>query len=221
MYNQPPFGATRVSDGVMGSLMGRTLGYLALLLAILCAAMFVSPVLGSAGMWAGVVAAFLGTVLVGRNMARAGRAFFWGAVVAVGMGILVGPVVWSVALTNGSLLWSTLGALVVSVLFAAALVSWLPWDFSKMAPLLFVGLLMLVAVSLLSWIVPGVTGIAMSRAFNLIGTLIFIGYLIVDFSLMRWRGRALPLEGAPVVLAVSLLIDIVNLFLFLLRLGRR
>ncbi len=221
MYNQSPFGATRVSDGVMGSLMGRTLGYLALLLAILCAAMFVSPVLGSTGMWVGVVAAFLGTVLVNRNMARAGRALFWGAVVAVGMGILIGPIVWNVALTDGSLLWSTLGALLVSVLFAAALVSWLPWDFAKMAPLLFVGLLMLVAVSLLSWIVPGATGIAMSRAFNLIGTLIFIGYLIVDFSLMRWRGRALPAQGAPVVLAVSLLIDIVNLFLFLLRLGRR
>ncbi|MCL5116317.1 MAG: Bax inhibitor-1 family protein, partial [Firmicutes bacterium] len=87
--------------------------------------------------------------------------------------------------------------------------------------LLFVGLLMLMATALLSWIVPGLTGIAMSRAYNLIGTLIFIGYLIVDFSLMRVRGRAVPMEGAAVVLAVSIMIDIVNLFLFLLRLGRR
>ncbi|NMP24075.1 Bax inhibitor-1 family protein [Sulfobacillus harzensis] len=221
MYNRSPYAAYRVADGVSGALMGRTLGYLALLLLILCGAMFVSPLVGAAGTWIGIVAAFLGTILVGRNVARAGRAFFWGAVVAVGMGLLVGPVVWSVALTNGALLWSTLGALLIAVLFAAALVSWLPWDFSRLAPLLFVGLLMLLAVSLLSWIIPGMTGLAMSRAFNLIGTLIFIGYLIVDFSLMRWRGRALPAEGTPVVLAVSILIDIVNLFLFLLRLGRR
>ncbi len=221
MSNRSPSVAYRVSDGVRGSLMGRTLGFLALLLLILAAAGFVSPLAGKAGMWVGIAAALVGTILVGRNMASARRAFFWGAVVAIGMGLLVGPVVWSVALTQGPLLWSTLGILLVAVLFAASLVSWIPWDFSRLAPLLFVGLLMLMATALLSWIVPGLTGIAMSRAYNLIGTLIFIGYLIVDFSLMRVRGRAVPMEGAAVVLAVSIMIDIVNLFLFLLRLGRR
>jgi hypothetical protein len=83
------------------------------------------------------------------------------------------------------------------------------------------GLLMLIITSVLSWIVPGLSGVVMSKTYNLIGVLIFLGYLLVDFSLMRVRGRVVPAQGTAVVLAVSLLIDIVNLFLFLLRLGRR
>ncbi len=221
MYNRSPVAAYRISDGVAGSIMGRTLGYLTLLLLILGASAVVSPIAGQAGMWVGIGAALIGTILVSRNVARAGRAFFWGAVVAVGMGLLVGPVVWSVAITQSSLLWSTLGILLIAVLFSAALVSWLPWDFSKMAPLLFVGLIMLVVTGFLSWIVPGMTGLATSRVFNLIGTLIFTGYLIVDFSLMRMRKRVVPAQGMAVVLAVAILIDIVNLFLFILGLGRR
>lgn len=221
MYNRSPVAAYRISDGVTGSIMGRTLGYLTLLLLILGASALLSPLAGRSGMWVGIGAALIGTILVGRNVARAGRAFLWGAVVAIGMGLLVGPVVWSVAITQSSLLWSTLGILLIAVLFSAALVSWLPWDFSKMAPLLFVGLIMLVVTGFLSWIIPGMTGLATSRIFNLIGTLIFTGYLIVDFSLMRLRGRAIPAQGMAVVLAVAILIDIVNLFLFILGLGRR
>lgn len=221
MYNRSPVSAYRVADGVTGSIMGRTLGYLTLLLFILGASALISPVAGRAGMWVGIGSALIGTILVSRNVARAGRAFFWGAVVAIGMGLLVGPIVWSVAITQSSLLLSTLGILLIAVLFSAALVSWLPWDFSKMAPLLFVGLIMLVVTGFLSWIVPGMTGLATSRVFNLIGTVIFTGYLIVDFSLMRMRGRSVPAQGMAVVLAVSILIDIVNLFLFILGLGRR
>ncbi len=221
MYNRSPVSAYRVADGVTGSIMGRTLGYLTLLLFILGASALISPVAGRAGMWVGIGSALIGTILVSRNVARAGRAFFWGAVVAIGMGLLVGPFVWSVAITQSSLLLSTLGILLIAVLFSAALVSWLPWDFSKMAPLLFVGLIMLVVTGFLSWIVPGMTGLATSRVFNLIGTVIFTGYLIVDFSLMRMRGRSVPAQGMAVVLAVSILIDIVNLFLFILGLGRR
>ncbi|MCY0878742.1 MAG: Bax inhibitor-1 family protein [Firmicutes bacterium] len=221
MYNRSPYAAIRVSDGIDGSLMGRTLGVLALLLAILAAAALLSPLAGTLGLWIGIGAALVGTIMVGRSMASAGRAFAWGAVVAIGMGLLVGPVVWSVAVTNLPLLLSTLGILLVAVLFSALLVSVVPWDFSRLAPLLFLGLIMLIVTSLLSWFVPSMTGLVVSRAYNLIGTLIFIGYLLVDFSLMRVRGRLMPAEGTAVVLAVSILVDIVNLFLFLLRLGRR
>jgi FtsH-binding integral membrane protein len=221
MYNRSPYATVQVSDGVSGSLMGRTLGYLALLLLILSVSALISPVTGPIGMWVGIAGALLGTIMVARNRGSARHAFTWGTVVAIGMGLLVGPVVWSVALTQGGLLWSTLGTLIVAVLFAALLVSWIPWDFSRMMPLLFIGLMMLLVTGVLSWIVPGISGLAMSRAYNLIGVLVFLGYMMVDFSLMRARGRVIPADGAAVMLAVSLLIDIVNLFLFLLRLGRR
>ena len=172
-------------------------------------------------MWVGIGLAILGTIFVSRNVQRAGRAFAWGALVAVGMGLLVGPVVWSVATTNGGLIWSTLGTLLLAVLFSAILVSWIPWDFSRMMPILFLGLILLMVTGALSWVVPGMSGVVMSKTYNLIGVLVFIGYLLVDFSLMRVRGRTVPAQGAAVVLAVSLLIDIVNLFLFVLRLGRQ
>lgn len=219
MYNRSS--AIDIRDGLAGSLMGRTLGYLVLLLLILSASVVVSPLAGRPGMWIGIAAALIGSIMVGRNVGSASRAFIWGAVVAIGMGMLVGPVVWSVAFTETGLLWTTLGTLLIAVLFSAFLVSFVPWDFSRLMPLLFLGLILLIVTGVLSWIIPGVSGLVTSKAYNLIGALIFIGYLLVDFSLMRVRGRVMPAQGAAVVLAVSLLIDIVNLFLFLLRLGRR
>jgi len=193
MYNRSPGVAYSVSDGVNGALMGRTLGYLGLLLLILSASALLSPLAGTVGMWVGIGGALIGTVMVARSVRSAGRAFAWGTVVAIGMGLLVGPVVWSVAISQPSLIWSTLGALLIAVLFSALLVSWLPWDFSRLTPLLFVGLIMLMFTGLLSWIVPSMSGIMMSRAYNLIGVVIFVGYLIVDFSLMRRRGRLIYL----------------------------
>lgn len=220
MYNRSPY-AYRVADGVSGSLMGRTLGYLTLLLLILGAFVVMAPAFGSVGLWTGMAAAFIGTIMVSRRVDRAGAAFTWGAIVAAGMGLLVAPVIWQTAASNPGLLVSSFGVLLLTVAFSAALVSWLPWDFSRMLPLLFLGLLMLLVTSVLAMFLPSMTGVVLSKTFNLIGVLIFTGYLIVDFSLMRLRDRALPANGAAVVLAVSLLIDIVNLFLFILRLGRR
>ncbi|MHB1612127.1 MAG: Bax inhibitor-1 family protein [Sulfobacillus sp.] len=221
MYNRSPYSGYQVSEGVPGRLMGRTLGYLGLLLGILAVATLFGPVFGTWGVWVGFGAAIIGTIMVSRRVANAAAAFAWGVVVAIGMGILVAPVLWGVAATDPALLLRTFGVLILAVLMSAALVSFIPWDFSRMMPLLFVGLIMLIVVNLLSLFVPAFAGVGASRAFNLIGVLIFTGYLMVDFSLMRFRGRVVPSDGTAVVLAVSLLIDIVNLFLFLLRLGRR
>ncbi len=201
--------------------MGRTLGYVALLLLVLSASTILGVLVGTVGMWIGVVMLFGGTLMVNRSARRAHAVLPWALCVAVGMGVVVGPLVWSVAYTDASLLLFTLGTLVLAVAFSAALVSWIPWDFSRLAPLLMVGLLMLMVTGLVSMVVPGATGIAMSPMFNVIGVAIFTGYLIVDFSLMRYRRLAFPERGLAIVLATYIVIDIVNLFLFLLRLGRR
>lgn len=219
MYNRSPYGYS-VSQGVSGNLMGKTLGYLVLLLVILMASVVVAPTFGTAGMWIGLIAAFIGTLMVSRRMNNAASTLVWGAIVAVGMGLLVAPAVLSTAVSNAGLLYSSVFGVVVAVALSAAVVSFIPWDFSRLGPILFVGLLMLVITSVLGMILPGVTGLLMSRAYNIFGILIFTGYLMLDFSLMRSRGRMLPQEGAAVALAVFLLVDIVNLFLFFLRLGR-
>ena len=221
MYGRTPNVSTWPESGVKGSLMAQTLGYVALLLLILSAATIVGVLLGHVGLWIGIVMMFGGTLMVNRAARKGRAALLWAVTTAVGMGILIGPIVWSVASTDGSLLLSTLGTLVLAVAFSAALVSWIPWDFSRLTPLLLVGLIMLMVTGLISMFVPGATGLQMSTAYNLIGVLIFTGYLIVDFSLMRYRRLAMPARGTAVVLATYILIDIVNLFLFLLRLGRR
>jgi FtsH-binding integral membrane protein len=221
MYGRAPNATSWSATGVRGSIMGPTLGYLALLLLILSVATVVSLFLGTVGMWVGLVMMFGGTILVNRSARKAHGALLWAAVTAVGMGLLVGPLVWSVAASDQSLMLSTLGTVVIAVGFSAALVSWIPWDFSRLAPLLMVGVLLLVVTGLISMVVPAASGIQMSTTFNMIGVLIFTGYLLVDFSLMRYRRLALPDQGAALVLATYIMIDIVNLFLFLLRLGRR
>ncbi|MDA8194250.1 MAG: Bax inhibitor-1 family protein [Thermaerobacter sp.] len=219
MYNRSPY-AYPITEGVTGSLMGKTLGVLVLLLVISAVSVGFAPALGAAGMWIGFAGALVGTIMVSRRVNRAGAALVWGIVVAIGMGLIAAPFIWQVALTNPGLLASSFGVLLLAIATSAALVWWLPWDFSRMMPLLFLGLLMLLVTGLLSWVVPGMAGVALSKTYNLIGVLVFIGYLIADFSLMRVRGRTVPAAGAPVMLAVALLVDIINLFLFILRLGR-
>ncbi|WP_053958691.1 Bax inhibitor-1 family protein [Sulfobacillus thermosulfidooxidans] len=220
MYNRTPY-TYSVADGIKGSLMARTLGYLALLLVVLMLASLFGVSLGSLGIWMGFIAAMVGTIFVSRNQANAGAALFWGIVVAAGLGIAIAPILWYAILYQNHLFITTLGAILVAMLLSAAIVSWIPWDFSKLAPILFLGLLMLIITSLLSFFLPSMFGVVASRAYNLIGVVIFTGYLLLDFSIMRYRGRALPTNGTAIVLAVSLLVDIINLFLFLLRLGRR
>lgn len=222
MYGRSPGAFSLAETGVQGSLMGRTLGYLGLLLAILTAtAVLTGGALGEVGLLAGIVMMFLGSIMVNRSAARGGRAFTWAVVTAVGMGLLLSPILIMVAASDASLLWFTLATLTVAVGFSAALVSWVPWDFTRLTPLLSVGLILLLITGFLSMLVPGLTGIQMSTTWNLIGVVIFTGYLMVDLSLMRHRRLMLPAQGAAAVLATRLLIDIVNLFLFLLRLGRR
>jgi FtsH-binding integral membrane protein len=220
MYNNRAPYTYSVAGGVKGSLMARTLGYLALLLAVLALASIVGVGFGSAGMWIGFIAAMIGTIMVSRHQAQAGTALMWGFVVAIGLGIAIAPILWYAILHENHLFLTTMGGIIVAMLLSAAVVSWIPWDFSRLAPLLFLGLIMLIITSVLSMFLPSMFGVVASGAYNVIGVLIFTGYMMVDFAIMRHRGRTLPGNGAAVVLAVSLLVDIINLFLFLLRLGR-
>ncbi|MHB1610174.1 MAG: Bax inhibitor-1 family protein [Sulfobacillus sp.] len=221
MYNQNSVGGYSVADGVDGRLMGKTLGYLVLLLAIVMVGSVIGVTMGSWGLWGGFILAIAGTIMVSRRMQSASKALGWGILTAIGLGMVISSVLWYAILYQGPMLMTTIGALLLALLLSAAVVAWVPWDFSKLGPILFIGLVILVISGLLSFILPSMTGLVMSNVYNVAGVVIFTGYLMVDFSIMRYRGRTFPSDGLAVVLAVSLLVDIVNLFLFLLRLGRR
>lgn len=218
MYRSPYVSGYTLDQGLNGATLSRTLGYLLSFLLIAGASMVL---LAGLPWWVGFGGAILGTVMVNRAASRGSSAYVWGAVVAVGMGILAGPLVLTVALTQPqTLLLSGMG-LVLGFAVAAAVVAWVPWDFSRIWPLLTVGLIALLVVGLFSLVVPAAAGVALSPAYSIIGVLVFTGYLMVDLSLLRYRGLVLPGDGAAVVLAVRLLVDIINLFLFLITLGSR
>lgn len=216
MYPQYP---TEVR--VTGGLMGRTLGYLALFLAVVFITSVFGVGMGRAGFWIGLVALFGGTLMVNRSVARSSGALLWGIVVSGGMGLVAGPVVWAYAVHDPQVVMTALVTLVLAVALCAALVSWIPWDFSRLAPLMMVGLIMLVAAGFLSLLIPGLTGVVSSPLYSLIGVAVFTGYLLVDFSLLRRRRIPLAGDGVAVLFATIIMVDLVNLFLFLLMLGRR
>lgn len=219
MYRTPY--ATRLDEGLDGATLGKTLGYLASYLAFAVLASPFALALRGWSVWIGLAMALGGTIFANRTAARGGHAYGWGVVVALGMGLMAGPLVLYTALTEPKVLITALVAVVAAVGLTAAMVAWIPWDFSKLAPLLFVGLLLLILTGLLSWIIPAWAGVSLSVTYNLVGVAIFVGYLLVDLSLLKYRGLTLPGDGAAVVLAVALLIDIVNLLLFLISLGQR
>ncbi|OLZ11992.1 Bax inhibitor-1 family protein [Sulfobacillus thermosulfidooxidans] len=210
-----------INDGIPGRLMAKTLGYLVLLIVILGLGSVVGIQLGSLGMWVGFVLAILATIMVSRQIESAGAAFLWGILAAVGLGMVVSAPLWYAILYQGSQLMMALISVLLAVLASAAVVAVVPWDFSKIGPLLFLGLIVLIITSLLSAFIPALSGVGSSVGFNLLGVVIFTGYLLVDLSIMRYRGREFPADGLAIVLAVSLLVDIINLLLFILRLGRR
>lgn len=207
--------------GVSGGLMGRTMGYVALLLAVAAVVSVFGASMGRAGFWIGFLALFGGTLMVNRAVARNGGALGWGMVVSAGMGLVVGPLVWSMVVQSPDVVLTALVTLVLATALCAALVAWIPWDFSRLAPVLMLGLIMLVVAGFLSLLIPGLTGWVGSPLYSLIGVAVFTGYLLVDFALLRRRRLPYADDAMAVLFATLIMIDLVNLFLFLLMLGRR
>jgi len=86
------------------------------------------------------------------------------------------------------------------------------WDFTFLAPLLSIGLCSLIMIGLLSWVFPFSSGAQF--AYCIIGVIVFVGYILFDtFMIMK---RFSPEEY--ILAAVELYLDIINLFLFILRL---
>lgn len=97
----------------------------------------------------------------------------------------------------------------VAALYAAATKA----DFNFLAGFLFIGLIALVAMGIVNLFVP--FGRTVDMAYSLLGILIFIGYTLFDVSLITRYGVAE--EDVPWVV-LSLYLDFINLFLFVLRL---
>ncbi|MHB1628422.1 MAG: Bax inhibitor-1/YccA family protein, partial [Bacilli bacterium] len=86
-------------------------------------------------------------------------------------------------------------------------------DFSWMRQFLFAGIIVLVGMGLLSLFVPFSTGI--SFVYTYLGIALFVGFMLFDVNRLTHHG--VTAEQVPGVV-LSLYLDFVNLFLFILQL---
>ncbi len=214
-------------QGIPGALMARTMGFLTLYIGIFAAVAYGSLFAIYDGYYSllsivGMVFLFGGYFAQRFTMRRGGAlSAVLGAVVAVGAGMLAGPVVIAYAEYQPEIFISSMTILVLTFVACALIVSATKFDFTRIWPLLFVGLIGLIVTSFLSFFLAPFVGIVTSPLFNIFGVIIFTGYLLVNFSIMKYRNTALPINTLSAVLATSILINLINLLMFLLSLGRR
>lgn len=116
---------------------------------------------------------------------------------------------------NGaSILLNALASTTFMAAAAAVFARTTSWDLSVMGRVLFFSLLGLIAFGLLQLFVPALRGTQMELMISGAGILIFAGFTAYDLQRIQSMGRA----GAnPFMLALSLYLDIFNLFLMILR----
>jgi modulator of FtsH protease len=89
-------------------------------------------------------------------------------------------------------------------------------DFSRMRDFLFVGLILLIVASLINIIFAGVFhSSVLSLVISVIGIAIFCGFLLYDVQKAKRMANTLP---NAIGLTVSIFLDVLNLFLYILEL---
>lgn len=111
------------------------------------------------------------------------------------------------------LVWQAFGITIIAYGGAALYATLSKADFSFLGGFLFIGLLALMGMGIVNFFIPFST--QAEWVYTLLGILVFIGYTLFDISRIVHYGIAK--EDVPFVV-LSLYLDFVNLFLFILRL---
>jgi FtsH-binding integral membrane protein len=116
---------------------------------------------------------------------------------------------------NGaSILLNALISTSFMVLAAAVFARTTSWNLSGMGRFLFFALLGLVGFALLQIFFPALRVPQVEMMFSGIGVLIFAGFTAYDLQRIQTMGRV---GASPFLLAISLYLDIFNLFMYILR----
>jgi modulator of FtsH protease len=200
-------------SGAGRSFLSQTFGYLgaSLALSAVCAvisiALHIGP-LAALGLSLGSLVALI-AMNFGRRSGMAAPLFF---IFSALSGLSLGPTLtYHLALPNGpTVVASALGATAVAFFGLMAYTSQTKRDFSHLGGFLFTGLIIVLVLSLVGIFVPGY---AFQMMLAGVTAILFTGYLL--FDLWRIQQRSAGLD--PIFAAVSLYVDILNLFLSLLR----
>ncbi len=202
-----PAGITRAQEH---ALFGQTMGYVAITTAIFALGAYLGRDLSGGFGLVAFIAAF--AVLIGMRFAVARRREL--AVALLGLlglllGLAVGPTVAYYASMDPRAVWDAGGA---TALFIAAFGSAgyaTRRDLSRLARALFWALLALIVFGIVAVFV-NIPGAALT--YSVLGLVIFAGFTMFDFQRLR---RAKDITEAP-LLAASIFLDVLNVFLFLL-----
>jgi FtsH-binding integral membrane protein len=200
-------GTTRAQEH---ALFGQTMGYVAVTTAIFALGAYLGRDLSAGVGLVAFIAAF--AVLIGMRFAVAKRRELALALLgALGLllGLAVGPTVAYYASMDPRAVWDAGGA---TALFIAAFGSAgyaTRRDLSGLARALFWALLALIVFGIVA-IFVNIPGAALT--YSVLGLVIFAGFTMFDFQRLR---RAKDITEAP-LLAASIFLDVLNVFLFLL-----
>jgi FtsH-binding integral membrane protein len=210
-----------------GNLLGSTLAYLGMFLAIAAASGFAALVsgvdvvverAGSLVILPYVAVIFLLSALLARSVGNIRREFWLGALMMVVVGPFLGLMVAYGLSVSPTAVLSAAIAVGGSLVVTAAIAYISPWDLSRLWGLALVGLLGLVVTQVLALFLAPVMGVVLSPVWFFIGILVFELYLVVDLSRLKVAYPYGPNDALAVFLALGLAMDIINLFMYFLQL---
>jgi modulator of FtsH protease len=200
--------------GMRGQALGKVLGLLGVAALFTAAGALASPALGRLGFFAGLVGGIACVIVLGFVKDRTPLNLVLLCAFATFEGLLLGGIL-EVYLARG------LGLLVLNAASATGLVALVAGgygyttkrDLSGLGSFLFIGLLVLVGASIIGLFLHlALLQIAIAAG----GSVLFTAFLVFDLNRVANAGQVS--QGDAILMAVSVYLDIVNLFLFLLQL---
>ena len=201
------------------SALSRVLGLLGLAAAITAGGAFVGPLFGLAGFWISLVGGFVVLIALrfARNASPINMVLF--VVFSALEGVVLGDVLEIYIAQGASLIvFQAAAATAVAALAAGAVGYFTHRDLSRLGGYLFIALIVVVVASIVGlFIQSGVLWTVISA----VSALLFTAFLVFDINRVARAGNIS--EGDAIVMAISVYLDIYNLFLDLLYLlgGRR
>lgn len=216
---EPSPGDSWTQTAAESGALGRVLGLLGLAAAITAVGAFIGPPLGGLGFWIALIGGFVTLIVLRFVREVSGLNLLLFVVFSFLEGVVLGDVLEIYIASGASLIvFQAAGATAVAAIAAGAVGYFTRRDLSRFGGYLFMALIVVVVASVIGlFIQSGVLWTVISA----VSALLFTAFLVFDINRVA-RSRNVS-EGDAILMAISVYLDIYNLFLDLLSLlgGRR
>ncbi len=208
------YGAAATRDRTH-TLFGQTMGYVAVTAGFFALGAYLGRNLSPGWAIVGFIAAFVCLISMNFTVRRSGT-LTAGLLFAVGvlLGVAVAPTIAYYATTNPQAVWQAGGASALFIAGFGAAGYATRRDLSGIARVSFIALIALIVFGIVLIFVRIPHG---SLIYSVLGLVIFAGLTMFDFQRLR---RSKDLSSAPLI-AASIFLDLLNVFLFFLRIFSR